>query len=278
MRKKLPLFIIILVVLLGVIFSRSREADETATPIATEVIATAVPLTPTPKPIPPGLEQIYYNNEGDFSLLLPPHWVVGEAEETPLGHQFTLGPDSPGGSFILLAQPDTAIETALAQVMCEGCVVKEEKEVTLQSSQMMVQRITLDSPNLSRDLEWFFIPTDKNLVVLMINNPRTNESLEAIIHSFAQGELTDIGIEALPAVQASREHLAGQFGLDPLNVVVLSIEPAEWDNNCMNSLLPYLQCENIPTKGYAMELRLGGQIIPYHATEDGSKALPAEGI
>jgi hypothetical protein len=143
----------------------------------------------------------------------------------------------------------------------------------LQSSQIPAQRVNLDGDG-TRDIEWFFIENGDKLIVLSINNLRTDESLEAIIHSFTPGELTDIGIEALTAVQASREHLAGQFGLDPYNVVVESIEAEEWGDTCMGADLPSQVCEAIPTKGYAMELRLGGQVFPYRANEAGTRAVP----
>jgi hypothetical protein len=80
--------------------------------------------------------------------------------------------------------------------------------------------------------------------------------------------------ECDPAVQAGREHLAGQFGLDPYNVVVESIEAEEWSDTCMGADLPSQVCEATPTRGYAMELRLGGQVFPYRANEAGTRAVP----
>ena len=238
--------------------------------------------TPTPASSQPaanvaeakkGLQQIYYNSEGDFSLLLPVDWVVGEAGATPLGNQYLLGPGTPEGSTILITGATITLEDALAQVMCDICEVKQQREITLQSSQITVQRVTLDDGS-TRDIEWFFIENGDKLVVLSINNPRTRESLEAIIHSFMPGQLTEVGIEALVAVQAGREHLGGQFGLDPYNVIVETIEAHEWDNSCLDISLPSQMCEEVPTKGYIMNLRLGGQVFLYHVNEAGTLAAP----
>jgi hypothetical protein len=248
-------------------------------PTAAEATAAATPTLSSSQPVASpaetktGLQQIYYNSEGDFSLLLPVDWVVGEAGATPLGNQTPLGPDTPEGGTILVTAATTTLEDALAQVMCDICEVREQREITLQSSQITVQRVNLRGEG-TRDIEWFFIESGDKLVVLSINNPRTGESLEAIIHSFMPGQLTDVGIEALVAVQAGREHLAGQFGLDPYNVIVESIEAGEWENTCMGADLPSQLCEPIPTKGYALELRLGGQVFPYRANEDGTRAVP----
>ena len=218
-----------------------------------------------------GLEQIYYNSEGDFSLLLPVDWVVGEAGATPLGNQYSLGPGKPEGSSILITAATTALEDALAQVMCDICEVKQQREITLQSSQITAQRVNLRDDG-TRDIEWFFIESGDKLVVLSINNLKTGESLEAIIHSFTPGQLTEVGIEALVAVQAGRDHLAGQFGLDPYNVIVETLEAHEWDNSCLDINLPRQLCEDVPTKGYIMNLRLGGQVFLYHVNEAGTLA------
>ena len=282
MQRKFPVIIIILVVLVGFIFWRvNRSEDQSPASVeedvVEEVVATAVPTAAPNQPETEqhkGLEQIYYNSEGDFSLLLPADWVVGQATATPLGNQYPLGPGTPEGSRILIAEASTTQEEALTQVMCEGCEVKSEKEIILQNSQIPVQRVNLRAANMIREEEWFFIEQGDKLIVLSINNPKTKESLEAIIHSFAPGQLTDIGIESLVAVQASRDHLAGQFGLDPYNVIVESLESAEWENTCIGAELPSHLCENIPTKGYIMDLRIGGQVFTYHANEAGTRAVP----
>lgn len=284
MQKRFP-WLIVLIILLGTYFLWRILSQPVPAAAPPEVVptATAVP-TPTPFQNQPeakvdkaftGLEQIYYNSEGDFSLLLPVDWLANEAESTPLGNQYTLSSEAGSDSRILITAADTTQEAVLAQVMCAGCEVKAEKEIILQNSQVASQRISLKGPNLVRDVEWFFIHQGDKLVVLSINNPKTHESLEAIIHSFTPGQLTDVGIEALVAVQAARIHLAGQSGVDPLNVVVQSMEAHEWNNTCMGIALPQELCqENVPTKGYIMKLRLGGQLYDYQVREDGTLAAP----
>lgn len=284
MQKRFP-WLIVLMILFGSYALWRILSQPSPASVPTEVAPTATAvLTPTPFRNQPeadtnkaftGLEQIYYNSEGGFSLLLPVDWTASEAEATPLGNQYTLSSGGESDSRILIMTADTTQEAALAQVMCDGCEVKAQKEVILQNNQITSQRVSLKGPNLIRDVEWFFINHGDKLVVLSINNPKTHESLEAIIHSFAPGQLTDVGIEALVAVPAARIHLAGQSGVDPLNVVVESMEAHEWNNSCMGIALPQALCqENVPTKGYIMKLRLGGQLYSYQVREDGTLAAP----
>ena len=86
----------------------------------------AYSVTPADQP-EADLVQVYSNDEGDFSLLLPPDWEVAGPTITELGSQYLMGPaavsdrQGPGNSSLLITDAVVLPAEKAAELLCGGC-------------------------------------------------------------------------------------------------------------------------------------------------------------
>jgi hypothetical protein len=250
------------------------EATSTMEPEAT---ATVTAVTPANM----GLLQVYENEEGGFSLMLPRDWTVGEPETTSLGTQYLLGPAplaeaGPANSAIIVAN---AAETTVAdlgeQLLCGGgCEPPATSSITLRNG--MNAQYALIGGEGAPGQPWYFVEHQDRLIAFSIHDPeRPEEALDAIIHTLTFGPILETGGEEMPALQAARLALAQELDLHPYAISLVSIESMEWTDACLGVPLPDHGCAQVITPGYKVVLEARGQQYAYHTNEEGTQVLEA---
>jgi len=74
----------------------------------------------------------------------------------------------------------------------------------------------------------------------------------------------------VPAVQAARQRVATDLGIDVSSLSVESFETAEWTDSCLGVHLPDQVCADVIIPGYRVVLSSGSARYEAHTNEDGS--------
>jgi hypothetical protein len=267
------------------------EVEETATTAATDTAEpsptipptnTAAPTvepTATPEPAATsddsgetgGLSEVFENEEGGFSLLLPGGWTAGESEETDYGTRITIGPEDGAASGVIViadASEWTAEELA-AELQGDAADAPEFEEVTLLNN-ITAQHTVLEEEGME-PAEWFFVEQEGNLIGLSFVNTTTMESLDAIIHTFTPGQILETGAEGFAAAQAAREALARELAVDPLSILITTVQAVDWRDSCLGIQLPERACLTVITPGFAVSLQTDETIFQFHTDQSGEQ-------
>jgi len=88
-------------------------------------------------------------------------------------------------------------------------------------------------------------------------------------------EPTPPGSEA--AVEAAIQFLAQQLGIDPKEVLVISVVTTTWPNSCLGIPAKEEMCMDVITPGFAIQLMANGEYFTVHTDETGRsvRVLPA---
>jgi len=155
--------------------------------------ATPVPPTPTetPQPEPTRDPARYYNEEGQFSLLLPNGWKVLDPipvvndPERPYS-SYLLGPNptpnsGPGNSIIAISDANLWTPEHFVQAQCNTCPAHPFNQVTLGGKPAWETQVGGgDVPIL---VTWHFIKHNGRFIALSIHDPETLEPLDDVIQS-----------------------------------------------------------------------------------------------
>ncbi len=76
--------------------------------------------------------------------------------------------------------------------------------------------------------------------------------------------------EIPPAAQAARSALAGLLGLDSAAVAVLTVQPGQWSDSCLDLGGPAEICAQQIVDGYQVELQAVGALFTYRTDADGA--------
>jgi hypothetical protein len=87
----------------------------------------------------------------------------------------------------------------------------------------------------------------------------------------AEGMGADVAQQAVVA-------LAAHLEIDPLDIAVISVEPAQWPDTCLGVHLPGQICAMHVVDGYRVVLEAQGHKIEYRTNADGSLAVPAQAL
>lgn len=219
-----------------------------------------------------GLTQLFNDSDIGFSLLLPSNWRVAPPQTTPLGQEYQLGPETAVTSHILVGKPDQPMTDWLRQLTCADCAVPEPRSLTLDTG-IEVQTVKLKNSG-EQAQDWYVFDHEPHRFALSINSEDGSQSLSAIIHTFTLAPETAVKPEeTIPGVQAARQDLATQFGLDPYRFRIKQVTEATWPSTCLDIPRPGLACEPTPTPGYEITLRQGVQEFIYRGNSDGTLVL-----
>lgn len=261
-------FLMVVAVLLA-----ACKPEPTVSPLPVVGQSAVSPLAaPTRQPTPAarvGLE-LYTNKEGGFSIGLPPGWTVSEPQSTPLGNQYTLGPasskDNQGRSTIIVADANKlSVEQAIKQ-LCGGCAQPPAPDDALLGR--IETQLAVVSSKGSPTLEWRFVLNQDKLIFFSIHDPQTLEPLDAIIHTFTFDPVLKAE-ESTPAVQAARNKLAEQLGVNPYTIVVSSAEHVQWPDTCLGAAMEKEMCAEAVTPGYQGILQTRQAKYEFHTNETG---------
>lgn len=78
--------------------------------------------------------------------------------------------------------------------------------------------------------------------------------------SSGQSDIADLAVQ----------FAAGELGVDPASVQVVSVEPVDWRNSCLGVEVPGEMCLEVITPGYRVVLEIDGQQVFVHTNQDGS--------
>jgi hypothetical protein len=70
------------------------------------------------------------------------------------------------------------------------------------------------------------------------------------------------------AFEAVRELLAGQLGLDPLEIDLVDVTPVDWPDSCLGSSSAGEVCSQVVTSGFRVRLRDADAIYEFHTDQD----------
>ncbi len=264
MHKRVILF------LMGLLVAACTPAGAGPEPAA--AVATAVPTT---QPTATGLMQVYENTEAGFSLRLPTDWTVGAAQEAPYGTVYLVGaaplaPGGPANNSIIVAdgRQITAVQLA-EQLQCGGgCAPPALNEVNLRHG--ITAQYALIGGAGSPLLPWYFVNHDGDLVGLSFHDAaNTEQSLDAIVQSLVFGRIYESGGEEMASLQAARQFLAEDLGVNPYALVMESITSTQWPDICLGVYSLEVTCAQVVTPGYAVTLSLREQLFQVNSSVDG---------
>jgi len=217
-----------------------------------------------------GLSEVFENEEGGFSLLLPGGWTAGESEETEYGTRVTIGPEdgAASGTIVIADASEWTVEELAAELNCATCDAPEFEEVTLLNN-ITAQHGVLQEED-SEPAEWFFIEQEGNLIGLSVVNTTTMESLDAIVNTFTPGSILETGAEGFAAAQAAREALAQELAVDPLSILITTVQAVDWRDSCLGIALPERACATVITPGFAVSLQTDETVFQFHTDESGT--------
>jgi hypothetical protein len=78
-----------------------------------------------------------------------------------------------------------------------------------------------------------------------------------------------------PAAASAQQALAGELGVDPAAVAIVSVEPVDWSDACLGAGGPAEICAQVVTPGYRVTLEAGGATYVYHTDATGAQLRPA---
>jgi hypothetical protein len=250
----------------------TNTAAPTATVEPTEAATATTEVTATPEETGStgGLSEVFENEEGGFSLLLPNGWTAGETEETDYGTRVTIGPEdgAASGTIVMADASEWTVEELAAELQCADCDPPEFEEVTLLNN-ITAQHTVLQEED-AEPAEWFFIEQDGKLIGLSFVNTTTFESLDAIVNTFTPGTILDTGAEGFAAAQAAREALAQELAVDPLSILITTVQAVDWRDSCLGIQLPERACLTVITPGFAVSLQTDDTVFQFHTDESGA--------
>ena len=211
--------------------------------------------------------QPYFNAEGDFSIALPPGWSAGEPENTVVGKQYAIGPQpidpaAAPGALIVADAAQVSIEHILDR-LCGGCDPQPElADVAWFEAQVAA----------INGQEWYFVENGATRIAFSIRDLETGATLDAVVQTFRPGsaDLSDLGVELIPAAVAARETLAQQLGVNPYTIVIQSAEPMEWPDACLGAPGEGETCAQAITPGYVGMLQTRTLQFEFHTDDSGS--------
>lgn len=92
---------------------------------------------------------------------------------------------------------------------------------------------------------------------------------EYVFHTNADGSAIRQQAQS-PAVQAAVNALAQLKGIIADEIMVVSVDAAEWSDSCLGVDTPSLVCLTVITPGYRILLSAGGEQFEFHTNESGS--------
>ena len=226
--------------------------------------------------------QFYWNEDGGFGFLLPPHWVVGEPQETAFGRLYPLGPavllSGPQGSSIIVADARRYTPEQLLAALCACGYMPAITDVTI-GTDIPAKHAAFVGHGLARletivPTEWYVVARDGKLLAFSLYSPATLHSLSAVFATVRFDTDFVAGAEGLPAVEASRMALAKSLNMDPYEITAASAAAVDWPDACLGN--PGVACADVITAGYRIMLQARGTTYEYHTNLDGSQILAAE--
>lgn len=257
----------------------TAEPQVTLAPEPTAIVSPTATAETTTAEL--GLLQVYENEMGGFSLMLPRDWTVSESQETPLGTQYLLGPaplvqaGSANSTIIVADAAQTSPAQLGEQLLCGGgCEPPVMNQVVLRNG--LSAQYALIGGEGAPQQPWYFVEHNGKLIAFSIHDPNQPEvSLDAIVHTLTFGPILETGGEEMSALQAARLALAEKLGLNPYAISMVSIESREWSDACLGVASPGQACAQVITPGYRVVLEAQGQEYIYHTNESGSQVREA---
>jgi hypothetical protein len=144
----------------------------------------------TPQPDPG--RQVYFNDAGDFYLLLPGDWVVSEIAPGRLGRQFAAAPepliDVAESNFILYPADQISPEAGL-QELCGPSAGPAETLTLASGAQVRHAACFVDHPFMPRD-DYYFAEHAGQLIFFRLKDPATRADLVDVVNTFSFEPIT----------------------------------------------------------------------------------------
>lgn len=82
----------------------------------------------------------------------------------------------------------------------------------------------------------------------------------------------------IPAVNAIVVGLSRELQISPDAITVLRVREVEWPDSCLGVTVEGIDCSDVITPGYVVELDVAGAMMVFHANADGSRTILAYAI
>jgi len=224
-------------------------------------------------------EQFYTNEEGGFSLVLPPNWVVQGPISTSLGSHYLLGPPTleqagPSNSSILVANAGQFSPEEVAAQLCGGCTsLPALQDAVVNGVEAKLATIGGEG---APALEWVFVQNEGKLICLSIHDPETLQSLDGVVQSFSPGGVP-LGPVTLPAAHKARQWLATHLGVNPYTIVIVNADRMEWTDACLGVAAEGEMCAQVVTPGYTGILKTRTAQYEYRVDQSGTNVRVTPG-
>jgi hypothetical protein len=258
-----------------------------STPPETPAVSEATPeATPTSaaqagsgeQSLPPelkgdGFAMEFSSPEGGFTLPLPEGWNILSSEETALGVEMLVGPqsiaaDDPAVSKVIYADvTQVTVESAIEALCAGGCDPVPQAEPFM-LGEHSAWRVTIPGEPVR---EWVFVDNGDMLVFFSILDPETQTMRDDIVQAIRFSPIISQTAQSGEIAMVVRQQISAERQLPAEQITVKSVEPVDWPNSCLGAAAADEMCAEVITPGFRVIVDAGGEELEYHTDITGQQ-------